>query len=210
MHPAARGVAQQEDREQGIDQQDIVDGVVLVLAALTRGLVRRGLGADDAPCGPVRGTRGEAGAAAGMGATGVEASSGGTTTVAASASAIPRRWARATRERAGAAPRGRRAQYGPQDRAPRMGCALAPAAYAPVPHLEGGGLEGDQDAQEPVCRCREGAACVDGKPARRARLPSHAPGRHPGGERGLARRDELRQRGERHAGAIQERQRAGL
>ena len=72
-------------------------------------LVRRVLGADDAPFGPVMGKRGEAGAAAGMGATGVDSSSGGTTTVAASASETPRRWARAERERAGASPRARSA-----------------------------------------------------------------------------------------------------
>ena len=109
MDPAAVGVAQKEDGEERIDEQDIFDGVVLFLAAITRGLLRRVLGADDAPFGPVMGTRGEVGAAAGMGATGVDSSSGGTTTVAASASEIPRRWARAERERAGASPRGRSA-----------------------------------------------------------------------------------------------------
>src|SRR5438445_326179 len=109
MDTAAVGVAQKEDDEERIDQQDIFDGVVLVLAALTCGLLRRVLGADDAPFGPVMGTRGEAGAAAGMGATGVDSSSGGTTTVAASASELPRRWARAGRGRAGASPRGRSA-----------------------------------------------------------------------------------------------------
>src|SRR3989442_1990619 len=109
MDTAAAGVAQKEDDEERIDEQDIFDGVVLFLAAITCGLLRRVLGADDAPFGPVMGKRGEAGAAAGMGATGVDSSSGGTTTVAASASEIPRRWARAERERAGASPRGRSA-----------------------------------------------------------------------------------------------------
>src|SRR5262249_12674623 len=55
------------------------------------------------------GKRGEAGTAAGMGATGVGSSSSGTTTAAASASETPRRWARAERERAGASPRARSA-----------------------------------------------------------------------------------------------------
>src|SRR6266705_5010501 len=41
MDPAAVGVAQKEDDEERIDQQDIFDGVVLVLAALTCGLLRR-------------------------------------------------------------------------------------------------------------------------------------------------------------------------
>ena len=109
MDTAAVGVAQKEDDEERIDEQDIFDGVVLFLAAITRGLLRRVLGADDAPFGPVMGKRGEADAAVGMGATGVDSSSGGTTTVAASASEIPRRWARAERERAGASPRARSA-----------------------------------------------------------------------------------------------------
>src|ERR1043166_3917281 len=109
MAPAAVGVAQKEDDEESIDEQDIFDGVILFLPALTVRLCRRVLGADDAPFGAVMGKRGEAGAAAGMGATGAGSSSSGTTTVAASASETPRRWARAERERAGASPRVRRA-----------------------------------------------------------------------------------------------------
>jgi len=108
MDTAAVGVAQKEDREEGIDQQDIFDGVVLFLPTITRGLFRRVLGADDTPFGPVMGKRGAAGAAAGMGATGAGSSSG-TTTAAASASETPRRWAKAVRERAGASPRARSA-----------------------------------------------------------------------------------------------------
>jgi hypothetical protein len=109
MGTAAVGVAQKEDDEQGIDEQDILNGVVLFLAAITRGLLRRVLRADDTPFGPVMGKRGEAGAAAGTGATGAGASSSGTTTVAASASETPSRWAKAVRERAGASPRVRSA-----------------------------------------------------------------------------------------------------
>ena len=109
MEAAAGGVAEEEDEKQGVDQEHIFDGVVRFLPALTVRLCRRVLGADDASFGPVMGTRGEAGAAAGMGARGVGSSSSGTTTVAASASETPRRWARADRERAGAAPRARRA-----------------------------------------------------------------------------------------------------
>jgi len=55
MGTAAVGVAQKEDDEHGIDEQDIFDGVVLFLAALTRGLLRRVLRADDTPFGPVMG-----------------------------------------------------------------------------------------------------------------------------------------------------------
>src|SRR5919108_1220316 len=102
MDTAAVGVAQKENREQGIDEQDIFHGVVFFLAAITLFLFSRVLGAYDASFRPVMGKRGEAGTAAGMGATGAGSSSSGTTTVAASASATPRRWARAAGERAGA------------------------------------------------------------------------------------------------------------
>jgi hypothetical protein len=102
------GVAQKEEEEQGLDEPDMCDRVVFFLAALTLCRFTRGLGADDAAFRPGMGTRGEAGAAAGMGAPGAGSSSG-TTTVAASASETPRRWARAVRERAGASPRARSA-----------------------------------------------------------------------------------------------------
>jgi hypothetical protein len=101
------GVAQKEDDEGRIDEQDIFDGVVLFLAALTCRLFRRVLGPDDPPFRPVMGTRGEAGAAAGPGGTGAGSSSRASTTVAASASETPSRWARAVRERVGASPRAR-------------------------------------------------------------------------------------------------------
>jgi hypothetical protein len=109
MDTAAVGVAQKEDDEERSDEQDILDRVVFFLAALTRGLCRRVLGADDAPFGAVMGTRGAAGAAVGTATTGADSSSSGVTTVAAAASETPSRWARAVRERAGAAPRVRSA-----------------------------------------------------------------------------------------------------
>ena len=104
MGAAARGVAQKEDEEQRMHEQDMFDGVVLVLAALTVGLFHRVLGADDASCGPVMGTRGDAGAALDAAATGAGSSARGMTTVAASATVTPSRCARAVRERVGAAP----------------------------------------------------------------------------------------------------------
>jgi hypothetical protein len=55
MGTAAVGVAQKEDDEQGIDEQDIFDGVVLFLPTITLDLFRRVLGADDAPFGAVMG-----------------------------------------------------------------------------------------------------------------------------------------------------------
>src|SRR6516162_4515706 len=109
MGTAAVGVAQKEDREQGIDQQDIFDGVVFLLPALTLLLFNRVLGVDDAPLGAVMGKRGAAGVAVGTATTGADSSSSGVTTVAAVASEMPSRWARAARERAGASPRARSA-----------------------------------------------------------------------------------------------------
>ena len=109
MDTAAVGVAQKEDDEERIDEQYIFDGVVLFLAAITLGLCRRVLGADDPPFGPVMGKRGEADAATGATTSGAAASSKGATTVAASASETPKRCARAVRERAGASPRARSA-----------------------------------------------------------------------------------------------------
>jgi hypothetical protein len=109
MDTAAIRVAQKEDREEGIDQQDIFDGVVLFLATITLRLFRRVLGADDAPLGAVMGKRGDAGGAAGTAIPGSGSSSSGATRVAASVSETPRRWARAVRERAGASPRARSA-----------------------------------------------------------------------------------------------------
>jgi len=44
MDAAAVCVAQKEDQEEGIDEQDIFDGVVLFLAAITRFLFSRVLG----------------------------------------------------------------------------------------------------------------------------------------------------------------------
>ena len=103
------GVTEKEDEEQGIDSQDILDRVVPFLATLTVRLFSRVLGADDAPFRPVVGKRGEAGAPAGTATTGGGSSASGVTTVAASASVTPSRWARVGRERAGASPRVRSA-----------------------------------------------------------------------------------------------------
>jgi len=109
MRATSIRVAEEEDREQGIDQENIFYGMVLFLAAITRGLFRRVLGADDTPFGPVMGKRGDADAVAGTATTGAVSSSSGTTTVAASASETPKRCASAVREWAGASPRARSA-----------------------------------------------------------------------------------------------------
>jgi hypothetical protein len=109
MDAAAVSVTEKEDREESMHEQDIFDGVVLFLAALTCGLLRRVLGADDASFRPVMGKRGDTSVTAGSVTPGAGSSSSGTTMVAASASATPSRCARAVRERAGASPRARSA-----------------------------------------------------------------------------------------------------
>jgi hypothetical protein len=109
MGTTAVGVAQKEDDEERIDEQDIFHRVVFFLAAITVRLFRRVLGADDPPFRPVMGKRGDTGVAAGSEATCAGSSSSGTTIVAASASETLSRCARAVRERAGASPRVRSA-----------------------------------------------------------------------------------------------------
>src|SRR3989442_13892697 len=104
MDAAAVGVAQKEDDEQRIHEQDIFDRVVLFLAAITLRLCNRVLGADDASFGAIMGKRGAAGAAAGTATTGTASSASGVTTVAASASETPARWGRAVGARVRAAP----------------------------------------------------------------------------------------------------------
>jgi len=93
---------------------------------------------------------------------------------------------------------------------PLIGFALHHPEQAPVHHLESIGFEVDQDEQEPIFRCREGAVFVDGKPASRPRFPIHLPRRHTGLKRGLEGRDQLLKLVERQAGEIQELHRAGL
>src|SRR5205823_13673353 len=93
MAAAAVGVAQKEDGEEGIHQQDIFDRMVLFLAAIALRLFSRVLGADDTPFGPIMGKRGEGGVAAGTVATGAGSSARGATRGAASASGRPSRGA---------------------------------------------------------------------------------------------------------------------
>src|SRR2546428_13908676 len=100
LYAPAIGVAEEENHEQRIHEQDVFDRVVFFLAAITVGLFSRVLGADDAPFRPVMGKRGEAGAVAGAAVTDAGSSARGVIAVAASASETPSRCARAARERA--------------------------------------------------------------------------------------------------------------
>src|SRR3954462_4639402 len=109
MDAAANSVAEEQDNELGIDQQDVLYRMVLFLATVTVRLFSRVLGGDDAPFRPVMSKRGEpcpgTGAAAGKATD--EGSSSGATPRASSET--PSRCARAARERAGASPRVRSA-----------------------------------------------------------------------------------------------------
>jgi hypothetical protein len=101
---AARiGVAQEEDREHGIDQQHVFHRMAFFLAAITARLLSRILGALDAPFGPIVSKRGEAGAGVG-GSAGVGSPGVGGTMARASASVTPRRVANSCTDRAGASP----------------------------------------------------------------------------------------------------------
>ena len=57
MDAAANGVAEEQDDQHGIDQQDVLYRVVLFLATVTVRLFSRVLGADNAPFRPVMSKR---------------------------------------------------------------------------------------------------------------------------------------------------------
>ena len=97
-------LTQKEDRERGVDQQHVFDRVARFLAAITARLLSCILGALDAPFGAIVATRGEAGTGAGAAAGSVAV---GSTMAAASASAIPRRFANSVKDRVGASPSAR-------------------------------------------------------------------------------------------------------
>jgi hypothetical protein len=90
MGAAGIGLTQKEDGEGSIDQQHVFHRVALSLAAITARLLKRILGALDAPFGAIMAKRGEAGVGSGI-SVGVGGSVGGTTSAVASASATPRR-----------------------------------------------------------------------------------------------------------------------
>jgi hypothetical protein len=108
---AARvGGAQEEDRQRGIDQQHIFHGMACFLATIIARLLKRVLGARDAPLCAIVAKRGKEaawdGAAAG-GLAGDPGSSAGTTRAAASAAATPIRWASSCKDRLGVSPKAR-------------------------------------------------------------------------------------------------------
>src|SRR3954453_5044888 len=102
MDAAANGVAEEQDDQRGIDQQDVLYRMVLFLATVTVRLFSRVLGADNASFRPVMSKRGEPCPA--LDAETGEGSSSGATTSGPSETA--NRCARAVR---GASPRPRSA-----------------------------------------------------------------------------------------------------
>src|SRR6187402_3035198 len=58
MDAATNGVAEEQDDQQGIDQQDVLYRMVLFLATVTVRLLSRVLGADNASFRPVMSKRG--------------------------------------------------------------------------------------------------------------------------------------------------------
>jgi hypothetical protein len=112
VEAAGIGLTQKEDHECRVDQQHIFHRMVFFLAAITARLLSRILGALDAPFGPIAAERGEAVADAGAAASGSDvsgSSSVGLTRAAASASVIPRRFAKSAKDRVGASPSARSA-----------------------------------------------------------------------------------------------------
>ena len=61
MGAAGIGLTQKEDRQRGVDQQHVFDGMALLLAAIRARLLSRILGALEAPYGAIVAKRGEAG-----------------------------------------------------------------------------------------------------------------------------------------------------
>lgn len=91
MHLAFKGGTQKQDRQGGIDQQEVFQGVPLFLAALMERLFSRVRGARDGPLGAVVAKRGGVVAVgSGWGATGRLVSAG-----SGAASAVPKRSASA-------------------------------------------------------------------------------------------------------------------
>jgi|GEM_PF-5886992 len=93
---------------------------------------------------------------------------------------------------------------------PLIGFALAHAEQASLDHLERISFQVDEDEEQPIFRCREGAVLVHGEPARSPGLPIEAPRRHMRLECRLERRDQLLKLVEGQTGEIQELRGAGL
>jgi hypothetical protein len=93
---------------------------------------------------------------------------------------------------------------------PLRGFALAPPEEPPLHHLERGGLEVDQDAQQPIIGGRQRTVLVGCVPPGGARLPVKGPVGHMGLERGPKGRDQVAKLVQSQTGQSQELRGAGL
>ena len=91
-----------------------------------------------------------------------------------------------------------------------MGCALAHPEQPPLHHLEGRGLQIDQDKQQAILGCRQGAVLGGRVPAGGARLPIEAPVDHMSGKRDLKGRDSRLKLVPRETGQIPHLRGSGL
>jgi hypothetical protein len=89
-------------------------------------------------------------------------------------------------------------------------CALAHTKQTPLHHLERIGVEINEDEEQPIFRCRQGAVFIDGKLAGGPGFPIEAPHGHMRLERGLEGRDQSRKFLKGQTGEIQELCGAGL
>src|SRR3954466_2099442 len=131
MDAAANGVAEEQDDEQGIDQQDVLYRMVLFLATVTFRLFSRVLGADNASLRAVMSKRGEPCPALDAEAGEDAGSSSGATTSGPSETA--NRCARAARERVGTSPRPRSATSNAGSRTTGWLCSGSCRTAAPGP-----------------------------------------------------------------------------
>ena len=148
--------------EQGIDQQDIFYRVVFFLAAITRRLFSRVLGADDASFRPVMGKRGDR-RGGGSATTGAGSSSSGADHGGRVGLRDAEPLGQGRQGAGGGIAEGaqRRQQRGQEDVNPLIGFALAHAEQAPLDHLEGVGLQVGENEEQPIFRRRQGAVLVD-------------------------------------------------
>jgi len=179
MDTAAVSVTEKEDREESMHEQDIFDGVVLFLAALTFGLLRRVLGRTmrrSVPSWAKGGHRRDSWFGnAGCGLLLQRNDYGGGVGLRDTAS-LREGGQRASRGVAeGTECRQQRRQ---EDVNPLMRFALNHPEQAPLHDLERIRFQGDQDEQEPIFWCREGAVLLDGKPTSGPWFPIHLPRRH--------------------------------
>jgi hypothetical protein len=91
-----------------------------------------------------------------------------------------------------------------------MGCAPAHPEQPPLHHLEGIGLQVDQEKQQPILRGRQRTVLVGRVAPGGTRLPIEAPVSHMSLERGLKGRDQLPKLVHGETGQIQDLRRALL